>query len=137
MEPARRPPDCFFIETFDGEAVDAWEADIEAALAELTGRPGYAKEMHYSPGPVVSWSGRRFRSFRCWAGSVFFLLYQHATGPPFHRGMFYVGSRAGKVEGEIVPGCGIATFDATDIVKQVNQSSAGTARPTLTRAANP
>src|SRR5207248_11062582 len=111
--------DTTFIATRDGESEDDWKRAVERMLTDLMGRPNWWHP--FSVGPTVRWSGRRFRSFRCVAGSVSCHLMVAARRDELPRALLVLGTQhpEGRRIGQTWHDGEESAFDAAGVTHQL------------------
>src|SRR5688572_3884436 len=86
-------PDSTFVQTLDGEGELGWCRAIDVIIDRLYGtRPNW---LRYECGPVVTWRGRDYRSFRCVAGSVTGFMMVAASKAEIGRAFMIIGKDRG------------------------------------------
>lgn len=108
--------DSTFIETARGEPEETWRRAVEVLLMRVwsDAKPNWWHP--FSVGPTVTWRGRRFRSFRCDAGSVSAHLVAWGKRMPLPRAVILVGrDEDGRRVGRAYCGGLASEFDADEV----------------------
>lgn len=123
-----------FIETFEGESEDKWRAAVERVLASGVDKANWWYP--FSVGPTIKFEGRKFRSFRCPAGSVTAWLMVAAEKKQLDRMLLVTGVRASDNQPVVGIWCDgkERTMDASPILSQLDALAPLTARRRLEHA---